>query len=69
MDTREDNKRLLNQLRSNIDQTINPYMVEAGSRGSDSLTGGLSGIALGLEGMLNFVTDRLGNDLELVPYQ
>jgi len=36
--------------------------------GSDSLTGGVSGIVLGLKGLLNFATDRLGNDLELVPY-
>ena len=55
-DNRENNKRLLNQLRNNIDININPHIIK-------------NNVSMSLESMARFVTDRLGDNLELIPWQ
>lgn len=53
-DNREYNRRLLGQLRDNVDQNINIHTFN-------------QGLALmSIEGMIQFVTDRLGDNLELI---
>lgn len=53
-DNREYNRRLLGQLRDNVDQNMNIYTFN-------------QGLALmSIEGMIQFVTDRLGDNLELI---
>lgn len=55
-DNREYNRRLLGQLRDNVDQNINIY----------TFNQGLASVSMSLDGMIQFVTDRLGDNLELI---
>ena len=53
-DNREYNRRLLGQLRDNVDQSMNIYTFNQGV------------VPMSLDGMIQFVTDRLGDNLELI---
>lgn len=55
-DNREYNRRLLGQLRDNVDQSMNIY----------SFNQGLVSVSMSIDGMIQFVTDRLGDNLELI---
>lgn len=61
-DMREDNRRLLGQLKNNVDSYVNAYAVEMAVMGQVE---GFSSISLGLDGISTFINDRLGDDLEL----
>ncbi|MFR3728380.1 hypothetical protein [Lacrimispora sp.] len=52
-DNREYNRRLLGQLRDNVDQSMNIYTFNQGV------------VPMSIDGMIQFVTDRLGDNLEL----
>ena len=54
VDNREYNRRLLGQLRDNVDQSMNIYTFNQGMA------------LMSIEGMIQFVTDRLGDNLELI---
>jgi len=54
-DNREYNKKLLNDLRNNVDININPHIIK-------------NNVSMSLESMAQFVTDRLGDNLELIPW-
>ncbi|MDB2160469.1 hypothetical protein PMX22_11695 [Clostridium butyricum] len=56
-DNRDYNKKILNDLRNNVDAHINPY----------TINNELSSMAL--RGMIQFVTDRLNNNLEIIPWE
>lgn len=55
-DNREYNRRLLGQLRDNVDQSMNIY----------TFNRGLVSVSMSIDGMIQFVTDRLGDNLELI---
>jgi hypothetical protein len=55
-DNREYNRRLLGQLRDNVDQSMRIY----------NFNQGVSSVSMSLDGMIQFVTDRLGDNLELI---
>ncbi|MBE5980349.1 MAG: hypothetical protein E7249_14615 [Paenibacillaceae bacterium] len=55
-DNREYNRRLLGQLRDNVDQSMNIY----------TFNQGLASVSMSIDGMIQFVTDRLGDNLELI---
>lgn len=55
-DNREYNRRLLGQLRDNVDQSMNIY----------TFNQGLVSVSMSIDGMIQFVTDRLGDNLELI---
>lgn len=61
-DTRDESRRLLEQLRKNIDNTVTIYSVENALHGQEEVFGSLS---LSLEGLLVFINDRLTDDLEV----
>lgn len=65
-DNREYNKRLLNQLRGNIENTINLYMIQGSAKAWNNSNQGLTGVSMALDGMTEFINTRLGDDLELV---
>lgn len=64
-DTREDNKRLLAQLKSNADQSINEGAVLASVNGT-GVDLGAGSIDLSMEGAIQFINDRLNDDLSLI---
>ena len=51
-----DNRRLLGQLRDNVDQTMNIY----------TFNQGLASVSMSMDSFVQFVTDRLGDNLELI---
>lgn len=55
-DNREYNRRLLGQLRDNVDQTMNIY----------TFNQGLASVSMSMNSFVQFVTDRLGDNLELI---
>jgi hypothetical protein len=55
-DNREYNRRLLGQLRDNVDQNINIY----------TFNQGLASVSMSMDSFVQFVTDRLGDNLELI---
>lgn len=65
-DNREYNRRLLGQLRDNVDQNINISTLQAVSKSWNSFNQGLIGDPMSIDGMIQFVTDRLGDNLELI---
>lgn len=65
-DYRNDTRRLLEQLRANIDKDINVYMVAKSVKGQSS---GFSSLSFALEGMISFVRDRLKDDFEVQEWQ
>ena len=54
-DNREYNKKLLNDLRNNVDININPYTIK-------------NQVSMSLQSMAQFVNDRLNDDLEVMPW-
>lgn len=65
-DTRDESRRLLRQLRKNIDYEINIYSVENALGGQ---VAGFTNLSLALEGMITFINDRLADDLEVCDWQ
>lgn len=65
-DNREYNKRLVNQMRGNIDNVISPYILQGSAKAWNQSNQGLTGISLSLHGITEFINTRLGDDLELV---
>lgn len=63
-DNREYCRRLLGQLRNNIDSRINMQTVRDNLFSEYNQV--LGGILLGIDGMLHFITDRLDDNLELL---
>jgi len=55
-DNREYNRRLLGQLRDNVDQNMNIY----------TFNQGLASVSMSMDSFVQFVTDRLGDNLELI---
>ena len=64
-DNREKNKELLMQLRSNVNTYINENMIQS-ILNDWKFNYGLTGVTMSLDGMIQFVTDRLGDNLELL---
>lgn len=58
-DNRSDNKRLLSQFRVNIDTYINVQSVQAD-------TSSVGSVMMSIDGFLNFINDRLSDNLELI---
>lgn len=54
-DDREYNKKLLNDLRNNVDVNINPYTIN-------------NQISMSLQSMAEFIQNRLGDNLEVIPW-
>lgn len=65
-DYRNDTRRLLEKVRSNIDKSINIYAVAESVKGQNE---GFSSLSFTLEGMISFVKDRLKDDLEVQEWQ
>lgn len=65
-DNRSKNKRLLAQLRGNVDKYININTVQSASKSWNTFNQGLTGVSMSLDSMSQFVTDRLGDDFELL---
>ncbi|EXG87937.1 hypothetical protein K413DRAFT_4842 [Clostridium sp. ASBs410] len=65
-DNREYNRRLLGQLRDNVDQNINISTLQAVSKSWNSFNQGLTSVSISMDSMAQFVTDRLGDNLELI---
>ncbi|MGF7145953.1 hypothetical protein HNQ56_004401 [Anaerotaenia torta] len=64
-DNREYNKRLLGQLKGNVDLHINPGMSAVGSSTGDPFLGNNS-VSLAMDSMAEFVNTRLNDDLSLL---
>lgn len=65
-DNREKNKNLLHQLRGNVDNYINISAVQGLIKSCDPFNLGVNSVCLGIDGLIQFITDRLGNGLELL---
>ena len=65
-DSREDTRRLLGQFQGNIDEHINIYAVTEAVKGQNQ---SFTSMSLALEGMISFVRDRLGDDLQVQEWQ
>lgn len=62
-DNREYNKRLINQLRGNIDNHIDPYTIQHIAKAYNSLG---SSVSMSLDSMIDFLNTRFNDALELV---
>jgi hypothetical protein len=65
VDNREYNKKLLGELRNNVDLHINPSMAETGFNTGYPLLGA-SSTAMSMDSMAEFVNSRLADDLSLI---
>lgn len=65
VDNREHNKKLLGDLRNNVDLHMNPSMAEMGLNTGYPLLGA-SSTALSMDSMAEFVNSRLADDLSLI---
>lgn len=65
VDPREENKRLLGQLRNNVDLDINPSMARMGFNTGNSFLG-TSSVSMAMDSMADFVNTRLADDLSLL---
>lgn len=64
-DTRERNKRLLGQLRNNVELYMNPEMAQMGFNVGHSLLG-TSTTAISMDSMAEFVNTKLADELSLI---
>ena len=60
-DRREETRELLVKLQERIEECVNIYAVEEGAKGQLS---GFTSLSFSLDGLITFVRDRLGEDLE-----
>lgn len=65
VDNREYNKKLLGELRNNIDLHMNPGMAQMGLNTGHPLMGA-SSTAISMDSMAEFVNSRLSDDLSLI---
>ncbi|MDF2951741.1 MAG: hypothetical protein K0S18_1324 [Anaerocolumna sp.] len=65
VDNREYNKKLLGELRNNVDLHMNPSMAEMGFNTGYPLLGA-SSTAMSMDSMAEFVNSRLADDLSLI---
>lgn len=65
-DNRSKNKSLLTQLRGNVDKYINIDTVQSASKSWNVFNQGLTGVSMSLDSMSQFVSERLGDMLELL---
>lgn len=65
-DNREYNRRLLGQLRDNVDQNINISTMRTVSKSWNSFNQGMTSVSMAMDSFVQFVTDRLGDNLELI---
>ena len=65
-DYRGDTRRLLGLLRENIDEHVNIYAVTEAMKGQNQ---GFTSMSFALDGMISFVRDRLGDDLQVHEWQ
>ncbi|WP_312373043.1 hypothetical protein [Lachnoclostridium sp.] len=64
-DNREYNKKLLGELRNNVDLYLSPSMTATGMNTGYQLLGS-SSIAFSMDSMADFVNTRLADDLSLI---
>ncbi len=65
VDNREYNKKLLMDLRNNVDLDINPGMATMGFNTGNSFLG-TSSVSMAMDSMADFVNTRLADDLSLI---
>lgn len=65
-DNRDKNKRLLNQLKGNVDTYMNVNALKNASKAWNSFNQGLTGVSASMDSMAEFVETKLGDDLELL---
>lgn len=65
-DRREETRGLLARLQERIEEYVNIHAVEEGVKGQLS---GFTSVSLSVEGLIVFVRDRLGEDLEVQDWQ
>lgn len=65
-DNREENKRLLIQLRDNVDRYINIDTVRVASKSWNAFNYGSTGVSMSMDSMAQFVQERLGDALDLL---
>jgi hypothetical protein len=66
VDNREYNKKLLGQLKGNVDAYINPGIINSSSISSSVFNGGNASAAMSMDSMTEFVNSRLADDLTLI---
>lgn len=65
-DNREENKRLLNQLRKNVDSYISIESLHSSSKAWNTFNQGHTDVSTSMDSMSEFIEKRLGDDLELL---
>lgn len=65
-DNRERNKQLLNQLKGNVERYISTKALRDTSKTWNTFNQGLTGVSSSMDSMAEFVTNKLGDDLELL---
>lgn len=66
VDNREENKKLLTQLRDNIGRYINENNLKTASKGWNAFNQKSTNVSSGMSSMVEFVTERFNDDLELL---
>lgn len=65
-DNREENKKLLSQLRGNVDTYINADNVKATSKSWNAFNQGTTSVSASMDSMVEFVENRLDDNLKLL---
>lgn len=65
-DTRETTRKLLNQLQANVNSYMNETNVQNSVKSWNSFNTQNGNVAASMDGMMQFITDRLADDLEVV---
>ncbi|WP_418881065.1 hypothetical protein [Waltera sp.] len=65
-DNREENKKLLSQLRGNVDTYINADNVKATSKSWNAFNQGTTSVSASMDSMAEFVENRLDDNLKLL---
>ncbi len=65
-DNRERNKKLLNQLKENVDRYINLEMLKRYTKMWNAYNRGVSDVSVSMDSMADFVETKLGDNLELL---
>lgn len=65
-DTRENTRRLLQQLKKNVDRYIDSTNLQHTIKSWNAFNQPSGNVAASMDGMMQFVTDRLNDDLEVI---
>lgn len=65
-DNREENRKLLNQLRKNVDSYISTESLRVSSKSWNTFNQGHTDISTSMDSMSEFIEKRLGDNLELL---